>query len=274
MGVTIDATTLNARLGEPGLLLVDVRGVDAWREATIPGAAHLNVYDYFIPQSDEAGIVALAAATEAAFERISLFEAKTVVFFEEETGMISPRGLWFHEFMGLQNGLLLDGGVKAWRDAGLPLASGGGASATIASLAETARPKRTFRRDLIASIDETREAVVVLDVRRRSEFTGDFVHPCCARAGRIPGCRHIFWEDMIDGGSYRSADEIAALATKAGLRRDETIITYCHRGARAATALYALREAGFRDVRIFVGSWHEWAARADLAADLGEEEGA
>ncbi|WP_439496604.1 sulfurtransferase [Bosea sp. (in: a-proteobacteria)] len=270
MAVTIDARALQARLGEPGLVLVDVRGIDAWREASLPGAIHLNVYDYFIPQSDEAGITSLAAATEAAFEGLNLFEAKTVVFFEEDTGMISPRGLWFHEFLGLEGGLILDGGIKAWRAADLPVEPGNGPSAIIAPAEAGLQPRRPFRRELIASIDETAEAATVLDVRRRSEFTGDFVHPCCARAGRIPGCRHIFWEDLIEGGAYRSPAEVAVLAEKAGLRRNQTIITYCHRGARAATVLYALRQSGYEDVRIFVGSWHEWAGREELPAATGK----
>ena len=60
---------------------------------------------------------------------------------------------------------------------------------------------------------------------------------------------------------HRAADEIAERAEGAGLSRERPIITYCHRGARAATALYALRLAGF-EARIFVGSWHEWAADA------------
>ncbi len=270
MAVTIGAKVLQARLGESGLVLVDVRGIDAWREATIPGAIHLNVYDYFIPQSDESGIRALAAATEAAFAAVGLFEAKSVVFFEEGTGMISPRGLWFHEFLGLEGGLILDGGLKSWSACGYAVAPGAGPSAVIAPLPEGTEPTRPFRRELIASIDETASAPAVLDVRRRTEFTGDFVHPCCARPGRIPGCSHIFWEDLIEGDAYRSPAEVVALAEKAGLRRNQPIITYCHRGARAATALYALRQAGYEDVRVFVGSWHEWAGREELPAATGE----
>lgn len=270
MAVTIAAKDLAARLGEPGLVLVDVRGIEAWIEASLPGAVHLNVYDYFIPQSDDAGIRSLAAAAEAAFAALNLFEARTVVFFEEETGMISPRGMWFHEFLGLEGGLILDGGLKAWRAAGLALAPGTGPSAAIVQAPAEAQPARPFRRELIASIVETSAALTVLDVRRRSEFTGEFVHPCCARPGRIPGCRHIFWEDLIEGDAYRTAAEVGAIAEKAGLRRNQTIITYCHRGARAATALYALRQAGYEDVRIFVGSWHEWAGREEFPTATGE----
>ncbi|MFI5012855.1 MAG: sulfurtransferase [Hyphomicrobiales bacterium] len=269
MDVTIDVEAVHRRLGEPGLVLVDVRGEEAWRSATIPGAVHLNVYDYFIPRSDEAGIAALARSAATAFDAIGIGQARTAIFFEDRTGMISPRGLWFHEFLGLSGGLILDGGFQAWIEAGHATAPGYGASAEILPEPPDV-PQPATRRQLIASLQETLDAPIVLDVRRRSEYSGDFVHPCCARAGRIPGCRHIFWEDLLDEGRYRSPGEVAAIAAKAGLSRDQAIVTYCHRGARAATALYALRRAGFNNVRVFVGSWHEWAERADLPLETGD----
>jgi thiosulfate/3-mercaptopyruvate sulfurtransferase len=269
MDVTIDVDALRRRLGEPSIELVDVRSEEAWRGATIPGAVHLNVYDYFIPQSDEAGIAALARSAAKAFEAIGVGQGQSVVFFEDRTGMISPRGLWFYEFLGFSGGLILDGGIQAWVDAGHSTAPGSGVSAAILPDPPD-NPQPLMRRELIASLPETVHAPVVLDVRRRSEYSGAFVHPCCGRAGRIPGCRHVFWEDLLDQGRYRSPEEIAAIAEKAGLSRDQEIVTYCHRGARAATALYALRRAGFSNVRVFVGSWHEWAERIDLPLETGD----
>jgi thiosulfate/3-mercaptopyruvate sulfurtransferase len=269
MDVTIEADTLRRRLHAPGLVLIDVRGEDAWHRATIPGAVHLNVYDYFIPRSDDSGIAALARSATKAFEAAGVLEARTTVFFEDRTGMISPRGLWFHEFLGLSGGLILDGGIEAWIERGYPTAPGGGSSTTI-SPEPPDMPQPEVRRFLIASLQETMDAAVVLDVRRRSEYSGDFVHPCCTRAGRIPGCRHIFWEDLLDGGRYRSPEEVAAIAARAALSPDQPIVTYCHRGARAATALYALRRAGFDNVRVFVGSWHEWSERTDLPLEIGD----
>ncbi|WP_088149093.1 rhodanese-like domain-containing protein [Inquilinus limosus] len=273
MAVTIGAAELRDRLASgERLILADERPEAEWRRATIPGAIGLNVYDYFIPRSDRAGVGAMAGAAAGAFAATGIDGSVPVVHFEQATGMISPRGLWFQDFLGLPGGLILDGGIDAWIASGGPTQPGTGPA--LAVTAATALPEPPAPRlDLVATIDEVAGLdpgrTTLLDVRRRSEHDGSFAHPCCARPGRIPHSAFLFWEDLLEGGRYRPAAEIAALAAAAGLSPDRKVITYCHRGARAATALYALRLAGYRDVAVFVGSWHEWAARADLDIEKG-----
>jgi len=271
MEMTITAAGLAARFGEPGLLLVDVRDAAAYAAGTIPGAANLNVYDYFIPSSEPAGVADLTAAAWAGLSAVGAAAARTVVYFEQRTGMISPRGVWFHHYAGLDGGFVLDGGFDAWVAAGGATAPGAGLAAAVAPAA-AAVPIRS-RRALLATVEDVRQrapGTVLLDTRRRSEHAGDFVHPCCARPGRIPGSHFLFWEDFLEDGHYRTPADIAARARAAGLTPEQPVITYCHRGARAATALYGLQRAGFAaQGAVFVGSWHEWAERADLPAERG-----
>ncbi|WP_225767718.1 hypothetical protein [Inquilinus sp. Marseille-Q2685] len=64
-----------------------------------------------IPQSDPTGIAAMAGAAVGAFAAAGIVGSVPVVHFEQTTGMISPRGLWFQELLGLPAGLILDGGI-------------------------------------------------------------------------------------------------------------------------------------------------------------------
>lgn len=269
----ITAAELVTQLPNDRLVPVDVRAEADFRKGTLPGAVSLNVYDYFIPDSDEAGIAGMAAGARAAFDRLGLGADRIPIFFEEQTGMISPRGLWFFELVGFNTGLILDGGIQAWKAAGGEIAPGTGA---VDAVTQSKTGSVDFRRALVASTDDVLNhadhAADIFDVRRRSEFEGTFVHPCCARPGRIPHSHFAFYEDMLRDGKYRPAAEIREIAAQAGLSPDREIITYCHRGARAATALYALRLAGFDKVRIYTGSWHEWAGKQALPIEIGPAE--
>ncbi|MCJ1900140.1 MULTISPECIES: rhodanese-like domain-containing protein [Paracoccus] len=254
-----------------GTVFVDTRPRDDWAKATIPGATCLNVYDYFIAHSDERGIAAMVAGARAAFRQLGLDRAPLVVFFEEQTGMRSPRGLWFHELCGFDGGRILDGGLAAWRATGGGTAAGAGATGRIGD-GDPAQAG-AFRSELVAATAELLEPgapeLHVLDARRPAEWDGSYVHACCARAGRIPGADLLFYEDLLQDGRYRSPDEIRRIAAAADFGPGQRIVTYCHRGARAATALYGLRSAGFDNVAIHPGSWHEWAGEPDLPAVEG-----
>lgn len=254
-----------------GTVFVDTRPREDWERETIPGATCLNVYDYFIAHSDENGIASMVAGARRAFEQLGLDRAPLVVFFEEQTGMRSPRGLWFHELCGLDGGRILDGGLAAWQAAGGSAPAGTGFTGRI----DDGDPVQVgvFRRELVAANAELLEPRVpelhILDARRPAEWDGSYVHACCARAGRIPGAKLLFYEDLLQDGRYRSSDEIRRIAKAAGFAPDQRIVTYCHRGARAATALYGLRSAGFDNIAIHPGSWHEWAGETDLPAVEG-----
>lgn len=266
----LQAADLGALLKTGEYVPVDVRSEAEWKERSLPGAVNLNVYDYFIPESSEEGVARMAAGAQAAFARLGLDGTRKPIFFEDRTGMVSPRGLWFHELAGFEGGVILDGGLEAWAAAGGETAPGEG---TPDAITHGDQPATSFRRDLVATTQDVLNhkdlGTEIFDVRRKTEFEGTFVHACCARPGRIPDSHFAFYEDMLKDGFYRGAEEIAQIAAKAGLSPDQEIVTYCHRGARASTALYGLRSAGFDKVRVYTGSWHEWAADETLPIEIG-----
>lgn len=248
--------------------LIDVREHAHWQAETLPGAHHLNVYDYFIPDSTETGMNNLANAFHHAWQALGISDSVTPVFFEQEVGMRSPRGAWFAQTGGIRNSLVLDGGLDAWKHAGGDVMPGTGRSAVIDAEHSTSGLPPALQRELIASREDVLCAAVsgaqILDARRPSEFSGEFAHACCHRAGRIPGAALLFWEDVVHNGAFLDAGEISHRADKAGLRPDQRVIIYCHRGARAATVFTALQLAGYRKLAIYVGSWHEWAEHREL----------
>lgn len=168
------------------------------------------------------------------------------------------------EYAGIRKAFLLEGGFQAWRKSRFPSEE---QPAQPSHQAFKIRPVST----ILASADQIRsgKSSIVLDVRTEGEFTGKEGRECDKRRGRIPHARWLEWNTFIqDGRRFKTRSEIASVLKEKGLSENRSeIVTYCHRGARAASAYYALRSLGFGNVRNYVGSWHEWSARKNLPVE-------
>ena len=178
--------------------------------------------------------------------------------------MRAARVGWMLEYSGMRKVFLLEGGFHAWRKSHFPTEK---RPAKPSHQAFEVRSVST----VLASADQIRsgKSWIVLDVRSEGEFTGKEGRECDKRRGRIPHARWLEWNNFIhDGKRFKTRSEIASILKEKGLRKSGSkVITYCHRGARAAAAYYALRSLGFGNVRNYVGSWHEWSARKNLPAE-------
>ena len=68
--------------------------------------------------------------------------------------------------------------------------------------------------------------LVLLDVRRADEFSGDMVAPCDPRPGRIPGARNIDVTRLLDASGPAAVRELV------GAPEGAEVIAYCGERAR------------------------------------------
>jgi thiosulfate/3-mercaptopyruvate sulfurtransferase len=185
---------------------------------------------------------------------------ETVVVYESGFGMRAARVGWMLEYAGAHKVFLLEGGFQAWRKFHF-----------LVEKRPVKPDQKTFRirpvSKLLATADEIRSgrSAQLLDVRSEGEFTGKEGRDCDERRGRVPRARWLEWTNFLqDGKRFKTSPEIASTLKERGLRKNEVVVTYCHRGARAAAAFYALRSLGYGNVKNYIGSWHEWSARKNL----------
>jgi thiosulfate/3-mercaptopyruvate sulfurtransferase len=192
---------------------------------------------------------------------------RPIAVYEDDTGMRAARETWMLQYLGHPHVRMLHGGLAAWRTAGGDLSVESGDEWTV-----TFRVQE--RQGLAIGFDEIARRLggrdfTVLDVRDAEEHAGRDKTACCARKGRIPGSVRIEWTEFLDGGRYKAPEAIRALLDARGINPESEIVPYCHRGARSANTYFALKHAGLPKVRNYIGSWHEWSARAELPLEKG-----
>ena len=181
-------------------------------------------------------------------------------------GMLSGRARWFLRYHGHVDTRLADGGFAAY------LAAGGPVSTDAVSVPPGDFTPRV-EASLICRADELRSEIgadtKLLDVRSDAEWQGSntFDH---MRVGHIPGATHVVWSEMLapqEPYLFRTPDEIRALLGQKGIAPNDRVVTVCAVGWRAAHSAFALRLAGFTDIRVYDASMREWDDREDLPLD-------
>jgi thiosulfate/3-mercaptopyruvate sulfurtransferase len=272
--------SLNAFLVEPETLLssftgldgliIDARSPQAYAAGHIPGAISVSTYDYFVPNTKPEGMRAFASQAAALYGAAGISMDTPVFVYDDDTGVRVARECWLLEYLGHQNVRLLHGGLNAWRQCGGPISTQTYASTAKQFVIQHHSAGYVSADEITAELGHPKR--VVIDVRDELEHDGLDHTACCARRGHVPGAVWIHWSEFLERGRFKSGDVIRDLLHSRGIREDDELVPYCHRGARSANTYWALRLAGYPQVRNYIGSWHEWSARPELPLELGHRQ--
>jgi thiosulfate/3-mercaptopyruvate sulfurtransferase len=279
MGPLIDVPDLAARLdaGQRTVVL-DVRwalgdphGRVHYLGGHLPGAVFVDLAtELATPATPARGRHPLpsAAAFQETARRWGINNGDVVVAYDNSGNMAAARLWWMLRNAGFQDVYLLDGGLAAWQDAGLPLDTGP-VEAAVGDVSFDVSPAG----GRMPSIDAAGAAGwpttgVLLDARAGERYRGEF-EPVDPRAGHIPGALSAPTTANVDGaGHFLPADELRRRFEGLGVRHDVPVAVYCGSGVTAAHEVAALEIAGFR-AALYPGSFSEWSNNPALPVATG-----
>ncbi len=72
----------------------------------------------------------------------------------------------------------------------------------------------------------------------------------------------------IEGSVHVPMAELSSRLAEIRAWEDETVVVFCHHGARSLRVTAALRESGFSDVRSMAGGIHLWSTDIDPSVPI------
>ncbi len=156
---------------------------------------------------------------------------------------------------------VLNGGLRAWTEAGLPTESG-----------PVQRPHATFNARLhnesVISLSQLKDQLAnhhqVLDARSASRFNGIALEPRPGlSSGHMPGATNIPFTELVEDGRLKPANELREYLSSKNVDLQQPVTTTCGSGVTAAVIALALEVVGAREVALYDGSWTEYAQQPE-----------
>lgn len=260
-GPLTDPDELATYVGQPGLVVLDVRRGERFAAGHLPGARHFSVYGINTYDTDEAPLRSFVRMWAFQLSLAGLGRDETVVVCGDYSDEPAARAYWFLRYLGHPHCALLDGGVTAWTRSGRE-------TEQAASVPRPTSYPYTVVEGVVANWRQAgaagREATsVLLDTRSDAEWYGHDGRGA-ERAGAMPGAVHLEWtHHLTEDGRFKSPGQLSALFENVGISASTPVVAYCNTGYRSAHACLALERAGHGSARNYVGSWQEWGNRHD-----------
>jgi thiosulfate/3-mercaptopyruvate sulfurtransferase len=217
------AAELHGRLNDPRVCVVDTRTGAEYAQGHIPGAQLFDLFGISLSDTDPAPLKAFSWMIEYLMHFRGVANDRTIVFYGETSDVKAARGFWFLEYFGHADAHVLDGGMRAWQEAGYAVTSEAQVPKPTQYTATLQPQTLATYRDILDRLDAS--DVAILDTRSDEEYYGTSVR--AARGGTIPGAIHLEWTHNLDKqGCFKPASELRAQYEAVGITPDKEVVCF------------------------------------------------
>ena len=235
------------------VVFVDTRNYWKYTKGHIPGAVNLELYAFHWFDTSKEGLETFAGEMGRLFGAYGIDAKKQVIFYQNDSGYDAARGVWLLEFLGNGKGRILDGGLRAWKEARAGAIEGRPRGCKGPIRPETEPGSRVRTR---GAGQESRNRRSEGDRRaRRRRVRRDTQEGAKGRTRAGRGERRVEASDA-EGRDLKNTKQLGELY--GGLPVRGQLVTYCQSGYRAADSWLVLRLLGYAKARNYLGSWYQW----------------
>ena len=233
---------------------------------TLYAQGHIEGAVYFDLEQDLSDMTKLASgrhpmpekeSLQALFERNGLSLNDYIYLYDGGAEPFAARAYWMLSYAGFEKVQIVNGGFDALAAAGFPVTS-------IVPTYEVTKITPNWNEDIYASreyvfdITKGKHTAQLVDARAAKRFAGEF-EPLDPIAGHIPTAQNFDWEQLKTDNMLIPND---ALLTQ--VPKNKEIVVYCGSGVTASPLYATLKEAGYDNVKLYVGSYSDWINEHDV----------
>lgn len=269
----ITPAQLEPLLADRAIVLLHVGDRAGYDAEHLPGARHVE--PRAIAATPQQGGLTLQvpspADLESKLEALGISDASRIVLYVGKDSISQLTRIAFTlDYAGLGGKtLVLDGGMPAWKAAGKPVTSEAPAAPVAGSLTISARPDAVADLAWVQS-RAGKSGTLVIDARNTQFYTGESDNDGrIPRPGHVAGAVSVPYDTFLrEDGTFKPRAELETMLKTAGAAPGTTIATYCHIGQQATVPYFVARMLGY-DVKLFDGSYEEWARTTDAPVKTG-----
>ena len=232
-------------------------------EQLIPNSLFFDFENSFAdPASPGMQMMPSAEQFTKAAKLLGINQNTTLIVYDDKGMFSAPRVYKMLAASGHQRVHILDGGLPAWLAKGFPTQAGLSKASVVGDCIAQNQSVFVSKAEMLTIV--AHQSHHIIDARSADRFYARTPEPRLGmRAGHMPGAKNLPYSECLENGYYKSLSQLDRLFSKLDVKSHDPIVFTCGSGVTACLLSVAAQICGFKNIKIYDGSWSEWANDPD-----------